>query len=61
LYYFCLCKSFKELFLLSLSEVVSSLAGAKVRRFFEPTKLFGENFQKHPTKISPLDLNQLAK
>jgi len=44
LYYFCLCKSFKELFLYRLTGRLSCLAGAKVRTFPEPAKLFGEKF-----------------
>ena len=40
LYYFCLCKSFKELFPIVLVRRCSWFAGAKVRLFSEPPKLF---------------------
>ena len=40
LYYFCLCKSFKELFLQCLNPCFWAKAGAKVLLFFEPPKLF---------------------
>ena len=35
LYYFCLCKSFKELFLYSLAPSFEAKADAKVRLFLE--------------------------
>jgi len=44
LYYFCLCKSFKELFLLVLHPDFWAKASAKVLQFLELPKLFGENF-----------------
>ena len=46
LYYFflCLCKSFKELSFLCLAPIFSAKADAKVRLFFQPTKLFPNYF-----------------
>ena len=61
LYYFCLCKSFKELFLLCLPRSVSRLAGAKVLLFSEPPKLFETFFAFYAEKSSTLDKNQGAK
>ena len=45
LYYFCLCKSFKELFLQCLNPCFWAKADAKVRLFSIPSKFFGNFFQ----------------
>ena len=45
MYYFCLCKSIKELFSSAPAQNFCAKAGAKVLLFSEPTKLFGENFR----------------
>jgi len=58
LYYFCLCKSFKELLLQCLAGSVSRLAGAKVRLFSEPTKLFREKIHLLSKIHLALDQNQ---
>ena len=44
-YYFCLCKSFKELFPLALPTLLVSKAGAKVRTLQQTTKLFRDFFR----------------
>ena len=58
LYYFCLCKSFKELFLYQCLRGCSLKADAKVRLFSELPKLFQEKFQKYMHFLFGLDLNQ---
>ena len=44
LYYFCLCKSFKELFLYRAYQVVFLICGCKGTAFFWTTKTFPEKF-----------------
>ena len=61
MYYFCLCKSFKELFLSCLTGVLSCLAGAKVRLFSEPPKLFHTFFMFSCDFYATLDLRQDTK
>ena len=46
LYYFCLCKSFKELFLYSLAPSFEAKADAKVRLFSEPPNIYEDFFRK---------------
>ena len=59
LYYFSvLCKSFKELFLFTLTREVPSLADAKVRLFPEPPNFSAENFQFQCIFLHTLDLCQ---
>ena len=54
----CLCKSFKELFSFVAPEVSSSKAGAKVRLFSEPPKLFRSFFAFYRRNFSLLDFRQ---
>ena len=61
LYYFCLCKSFKELFPILLVRRCSWFAGAKVRLFSEPPKLFQEKITFFMHFLCALDLCQYAK
>ncbi|MBQ9672949.1 MAG: hypothetical protein IJV34_08880, partial [Prevotella sp.] len=52
---------FKELFLLCLTGLLSCLAGAKVRTFSEPAKLFPLFFRFSCNFFDSLDKNQAAK
>ena len=60
LYYFCLCKSFKELFLYSLAPSFEAKADAKVRLFSETPKHFEEKFHFYTKKNPRLDINQVS-
>ncbi|MBP5714854.1 MAG: hypothetical protein J6X07_09185, partial [Prevotella sp.] len=61
LYYFCLCKSFKELSLSASALVFCAKAGAKVLLFSEPAKLFRENFRFTCKILSTLDKYQAKR
>ena len=61
MYYFCLCKSFKELSLSASALVFCAKAGAKVLLFSEPTKLFRGNFRFSCKIPHTLDKHQAEK
>ena len=54
----CLCKSFKELFLMCFPEHCSLKAGAKVRTFLIPAKYFKEKFKETIVFYTLVDVNQ---